>query len=66
MLRRAFRGVASTARPPVSQERAARSRAQPRVKNIKESDSVLDLMFIAIVLAFYGLSFGYAAFCDRL
>jgi hypothetical protein len=27
---------------------------------------VLDLVFIAIVLAFFGLSFGYAAFCDRL
>jgi hypothetical protein len=30
------------------------------------SESVLDLMFVAIVLVFFGLSFGYAAFCDRL
>jgi hypothetical protein len=28
--------------------------------------SVLDLMFVGIVLVFFGLSFGYAAFCDRL
>ncbi|MFN8635130.1 MAG: hypothetical protein U0893_14845 [Chloroflexota bacterium] len=29
-------------------------------------ESVLDLMFVAIVLVFFGLSFGYATFCDRL
>jgi hypothetical protein len=29
-------------------------------------ESVLDLMFVAIVLVFFGLSFGYPAFCDRL
>ena len=28
--------------------------------------AVLDLMFVAIVLVFFGLTFGYAAFCDRL
>jgi hypothetical protein len=27
---------------------------------------VLDLIFVAMLLAFFGLSFGYAAFCDRL
>jgi len=27
---------------------------------------VPDLIFVGIVLAFFGLSFGYAAFCDRL
>jgi hypothetical protein len=27
---------------------------------------VLDLMFVAITLGFFGLSIGYAAFCDRL
>ena len=29
-------------------------------------ESVLDLMLIAIVIGFFGLAFGYAAFCDRL
>jgi len=27
---------------------------------------VQDLIFVGIVLVFFGLSFGYAAFCDRL
>ena len=27
---------------------------------------MLDLMFVAIVVLFFGLSLGYAAFCDRL
>jgi hypothetical protein len=27
---------------------------------------VLDLIFVAIVVLFFGLSLGYAAFCDRL
>ena len=30
------------------------------------SESVLDLMFVGIVVVFFGLTFGYAAFCDRL
>jgi hypothetical protein len=30
------------------------------------SENVLDLMFVAIVVVFFGLSLGYAAFCDRL
>jgi hypothetical protein len=29
-------------------------------------ENVLDLMFVGIVLVFFGLSFGYTAFCDRL
>jgi hypothetical protein len=28
--------------------------------------TVLDLVFVALVLVFFGLSFGYAAICDRL
>jgi len=27
---------------------------------------VLDLVFVATVLGFFGLSLGYAALCDRL
>ena len=30
------------------------------------SESVLDLMFVGIVFVFFGLTFAYAAFCDRL
>jgi hypothetical protein len=45
--------------PPVSWRGVARRCARGR-------ESVLDLMFVAIVLVFFGLSFGYAAFCDRL
>jgi hypothetical protein len=30
------------------------------------SQNVLDLLFVGIVLVFFGLSSGYAAFCDRL
>jgi hypothetical protein len=26
----------------------------------------MDLVFVGIVLVFFGLSFAYAAFCDRL
>ena len=29
-------------------------------------ENVLDLVFVGIVVVFFGLSFGYAAFCDRL
>jgi hypothetical protein len=27
---------------------------------------MLDLVFVGVVLVFFGLSCGYAAFCDRL
>jgi len=27
---------------------------------------MLDVLFLVIVVAFFGLSLGYAAFCDRL
>jgi len=27
---------------------------------------MLDVMFLAITVVFFGLSLGYAAFCDRL
>ena len=38
------------------------TRAAPR----DWGESLLDLMFVGIVLVFFGVSFGYAAFCDRL
>jgi hypothetical protein len=33
---------------------------------VKRSENVLDLLLVAIVIGFFGLSIGYAAFCDRL
>jgi hypothetical protein len=27
---------------------------------------VMDLVFVAVVIGFFGLTLGYAAFCDRL
>jgi hypothetical protein len=33
---------------------------------VQRRGHVLDLIFVAIVVAFFGLSIGYAAFCDRL
>lgn len=57
---RAFLGVAPRRQSDSSTVSVTRD------QRAKESESVLDLMFIAIVLVFFGLSFGYAAFCDRL
>jgi hypothetical protein len=31
-----------------------------------EHEPVMDLVFVAVLVAFFGLTLGYAAFCDRL
>jgi hypothetical protein len=37
-----------------------------RIRCAEVRENVMDVLFVAVVLVFFGLSFGYAAFCDRL
>ena len=47
-------------------ERAARCGRRTLVAPRDRGESVQDLIFVGLVLVFFGVSFGYAAFCDRL
>jgi hypothetical protein len=51
-------------RPTLVTLRSSAARGAPH--RAEERENVLDLLFVGIVLVFFGLSAGYAAFCDRL